>query len=66
MLWYCFLCAGLPLQHTAEGEKPLTRRTLALLHKRLMNALLRVAQVVIALSLCLLGSAVGTVTPQMS
>jgi hypothetical protein len=27
---YCFLCAGLPLQQTAEGEKPLTRRTFAL------------------------------------
>ena len=48
---YCFPIAVLPLQQTAEGKKPLTRRTLALSHKRPANALLRVAQVVIALSL---------------
>jgi hypothetical protein len=30
----CFFCyAGLRLQQTAEGEKPLTRQTLALLHR---------------------------------
>jgi hypothetical protein len=28
---YCFSFAGLPLQQTAEGKKPLTRQTLALL-----------------------------------
>ena len=30
---YCFCYAGLRLQQTAEGEKPLTRRTFALLQR---------------------------------
>jgi hypothetical protein len=30
--WYCFCYAVLRLQQTAEGKKPLTCRTFALLH----------------------------------